>query len=204
MYQQKGRRTNFTEVPLSKVKSIIKEARGLQFPWNAIPEPTQSWLKAMAGAINTQPEFILLGALTVTSCLMGPECKVKIRPRHVEPCNIFTACLCEPGTGKTQAYKIAVETPLQDIPSKILVHDYTSKGLFEHLKTREGMVRTSIYTSAGKSAKAHCKTDFPSSLCSKCNGNAIRHTKKPYLNMSSFFIYNRRATAGCNFLLKVQ
>ena len=144
MYQQKGRRTNFSEVPLSKVKSIIKEARGIQFPWDAIPEPTQSWLQAMAGAINTQPEFILLGALTVTSCLMGPECKVQIRSRHAEPCNIFTACLCEPGTEKTQAYKVAVETPLQYIPSKILVHDYTSKGLFEHLKTREGMIRTSL------------------------------------------------------------
>ena len=68
MYQQKGRRTNFSEVPLSKMKSIIKEARGIQFPWDAIPEPTQSWLQAMAGAINTQPKFILLGALTVTSC----------------------------------------------------------------------------------------------------------------------------------------
>lgn len=148
MYQQKGRRNNFVEVPVSKVKSIIKEAREIHFPWDAIPEPTQSWLQAMAGAINTQPEFILLGALTVTSCLMGSECKVEICPRHLEPCNIFTACLCEPGTGKTQAYKVAVETPLQHIPSKILVHDYTSKGLFEHLKTREGMVSNSIYTSA--------------------------------------------------------
>lgn len=139
MYQQKGRGKYFQqEIPISKVKEIIKEARGIPFPWNAIPQPTRSWIEAMAGAINTQPEFILLGALTVTSCLMGPDCKFQVRARHEEPCNIFTACLCEPGTGKTQAYKIAVEIPIQRISAKILVHDYTPKGLFEHLKTRQG------------------------------------------------------------------
>ena len=87
-------------------------------------------------AINIQPEFLLLKALTITSCLMGPECIFEIRERHQEPCNIFTICLCEPGTGKTQAYKVSVEDPLGALPVKILVHDYMQKGLFEHLSTR--------------------------------------------------------------------
>ena len=36
------------------------------------------------------------------------------------------------------AYKIAIEDPLDGLPIEILVHDYTSKGLFKHLKSREG------------------------------------------------------------------
>ena len=69
---------------------------------------------------------------------MGPECTFTVRDRHQEQCNLFTLCLCEPGKGKTQAYKIAVESPLQKIPSPILIHHYTAKGLFDHLKTRDG------------------------------------------------------------------
>lgn len=139
MYQQKGRGKVFQpDVPISSVKEIIKEARSIPFPWDAIPDPVRPWIEAMAGSINTQPEFLLLGALTVTSCLMGPDCVFEVRQRHQEPCNIFTACLCEPGTGKTQAYKVAIEAPIQSLPTKVLVHDYTSKGLFEHLKTRGG------------------------------------------------------------------
>ena len=91
------------------------------------------------GSCDKHPAgFLLLGALTVTSCLMGPDCLFEVHQHHQEPCNIFTACLCEAGTGKTQAYKVAVEDPIQSLPTKDLVHDYTSKGLFEHLKTRGG------------------------------------------------------------------
>ena len=89
------------------------------------------------GSCDKHPAgFLLLGALTVTSCLMGPDCLFEVHQHHQEPCNIFTACLCEAGTGKTQAYKVAVEDPIQSLPTKDLVHDYTSKGLIEHLKTR--------------------------------------------------------------------
>lgn len=138
MYQQKGRNRFQPDVPLRNIKEIIRNGRAISFPWDAIPDPVRSWLQAMAGAINTQAEFLFLGAITVTSCLMGPECKFEVRQRHQEPCNLFTLCLCEPGTGKTQAYKIAVEDPLEDLPEKLLVHDYTTKGIFEHLKSRDG------------------------------------------------------------------
>ena len=126
------------EIPTSKVKQIIREARQIPFPWNAVADSMRKWIEAMARAVNTQPEFLLLEALTVTSCLMGPETVFEIRGRHQEPCNIFTICLCEPGTGKTQAYKVSVEDPLGTLPVKVLVHDYTQKGLFEHLSTRGG------------------------------------------------------------------
>ena len=138
MYQQKGRNRFQPEISIEEIKKIIKEARDIKFPWDAIPKLVREWLQAMAGSVNTQPEFLLLGSLTVTSCLMGPDCVFKVRDRHKEPCNIYTVCLCEPGTGKTQAYKLAIESPLESIPTELLVHDYTTKGLFEHLASRGG------------------------------------------------------------------
>lgn len=138
MYQQKGRNRFQPEISIDEIKEIVKEARAIPFPWNAMPYQVRTWLEAMAGSVNTQPEFLLLGSLTVTSCLIGPNCVFEIRPRHKEPCNIYTVCLCEPGTGKTQAYKLAVEVPLDALTTKVLVHDYTMKGLFEHLSSRGG------------------------------------------------------------------
>ena len=139
MYQHKGRNKTFQQdLPISSVKQVIKEARGVGFPWDSIFPTIKTWLEAMAGSVNTQPEFLLLASLSVTSCLMGPNSVFHVRERRKEPCNIFTICLCEPGTGKTQAYKIAVEDPLDGLSVEVLVHDYTSKGLFEHLKSREG------------------------------------------------------------------
>lgn len=138
MYQQKGRNRFQPDVAIEDIKEIIREARAISFPWDAVPHLIRQWLEAMAGSVNTQPEFVLLGSLTVTSCLMGPNSVFEIRQRHKEPCNIYTVCLCEPGTGKTQAYKIAIENPLEVLSTKVLVHDYTMKGLFEHLKSRGG------------------------------------------------------------------
>ena len=134
----RGRNSFGNELPIGKIKNIIRDAKSVTFPWDAIPTPIKPWLKAMGGAINTQPEFLLIGALTVTSCLMGPECVFQVRERHLEQCNLFTLCLCEPGTGKTQANKVAVETPLKGIPTPVIMHEYTAKGLFDHLQTRGG------------------------------------------------------------------
>lgn len=139
MYQHKGKNKSIQQdVPMTNVKQVIKEARNVVFPWKSISPSVKTWMEAMAKSVNTQPEFLFVAALSVTSCLMGPNCVFHVRERHQEPCNIFTMCLCEPGTGKTQAYKIAIEDPLDELPVEILVHDYTSKGLFEHLKSREG------------------------------------------------------------------
>jgi hypothetical protein len=51
MYQQKGRSRFQPDVPIQNIKQIIKNGR-------AIPDPVRSWFQAMAGAINTQPEFL--------------------------------------------------------------------------------------------------------------------------------------------------
>ena len=89
MYQQKGRSRFQPDVPLRNIKEIIKNGCAFAFPWDAIPDPMRSWFQAMAGAINTQPEFLFLGAITVTSCLLGPDCKFEVRQRHQETSNYY-------------------------------------------------------------------------------------------------------------------
>ena len=137
IHKQRGKSAG-PKLSESKIRDIIKEARSIQFPWNAIPEPIESWFKAMGGAINTQPEFLMVGALTVVSCLLGTETVFHVREGHEEPWNLFTLCLCKPGTGKTQAYKVAVESPLSSIEPPILIHEYTIMGLFDHLESSNG------------------------------------------------------------------
>ena len=135
--KQRGRSVS-PALPEMKIREIIKEARSVTFPWNAVPEPTGPWMKALGGAINTQPEFLMVSALTAVSCLLGTDTVFFVRERHEESCNLFTLCLCEPGTGKTQAYKVAVESPLRSIEPPIIIHDYTMKGLLDHLESSEG------------------------------------------------------------------
>jgi hypothetical protein len=64
MYQQKGRNRFQPDVAIEDIKEIIREA--ISFPWDAVPHLVRQWLEAMAGSVNTQPEFVLLGSLTVT------------------------------------------------------------------------------------------------------------------------------------------
>ena len=93
MYQQKGRSRFQLDVPSRNVKEIIKNGLAIPFPCDAIPDPVRSWFQAMAGSINIQPEFLFMGAITVTSCLMGPDCRLEIRQRHQKSCKLFTPCL---------------------------------------------------------------------------------------------------------------
>ena len=78
MYQQNGRSQFQPEVWLQNVKEIIKNGRAIPFRWDAIPDPVRSWFQAMAGAINTQPEFLFLGAITFTLCLIEPNASLKV------------------------------------------------------------------------------------------------------------------------------
>jgi hypothetical protein len=47
-------------------------------------------------------------------------------------------CLSEPGAGKSQAYEICVEAPLRKLKLPVVVHDFTRKGLFQHLVAHKG------------------------------------------------------------------
>ena len=53
----------------------------------------------------------------------------------------FVACLGEPGAGKSQVFEISVEAPLKKLPDlakSMVVHNFTQKGLFQHLVAHKG------------------------------------------------------------------
>ena len=60
MHAQAKGRHSYGEIPVWRMKEVIQEAKAIAFPWDAIPSPIKEWLKAMGGAINTQPEFLLI------------------------------------------------------------------------------------------------------------------------------------------------
>ncbi|XP_028418679.1 uncharacterized protein LOC114544164 [Dendronephthya gigantea] len=124
-----------------QLANAIKMARAIKFPLEVFPEPITEWLMALAFSVNTRPEFILIAAISVVSTLMGPKTKLKIRNRYREPCNLFTVCLSEPGAGKSQAFEIAVESPIRALKEpahSMVIHDFTRKGLFQHLVSHDG------------------------------------------------------------------
>ena len=125
----------------SQLLECIKLARSIPFPIDLFPEPIVEWLMALAFSVNTRPEFILIAAVSVVSTLMGPATKIRIRNRYTEPCNLYTVCLSEPGAGKSQAFEIAVERPIRSLKEpahSLIVHDFTRKGLFQHLVSHQG------------------------------------------------------------------
>lgn len=116
-------------------------ARDIAFPLEAFPEPVVEWFMAVALSVNTRPEFVLIAAISVVSTLMGPKTKLEIREQYQEPCNLYSVCLSEPGAGKSQAFQIAVQRPLRHLKEpahSMVVHDFTRKGLFQHLVSHEG------------------------------------------------------------------
>ena len=133
----------FNTVPVtdSQMVCCLKQARKIPFPLEVFPEKFVRWISALAFSINTKPEFILLSVMSVISTLLGPKTEIKIRSRYHESCNLFLVCLSEPGAGKSQAFEVTVEEPLKQLKppaNSIVVHDFTRKGLFQHLVAHEG------------------------------------------------------------------
>ena len=133
----------FNTVPVSDTQMVysLKKARKIPFPLQAFPETFVRWISALAFSINMKPEFILLSVMSVISTLVGPKTKIKIRDRYHESCNLFLVCLSKSGAGKSQAFEVTVEEPLKQLKSpasSIVVHDFTRKGLFQHLVAHEG------------------------------------------------------------------
>jgi hypothetical protein len=72
---------------------------------------------------------------------MRQNTKLRIRNRYVELFSLFTACLSEPGAGKSKAFEICVEALLRQLeePTKsVVVHNFSRKGLFQHLVAHKG------------------------------------------------------------------
>ena len=106
-----------------------------------MPKKVCNWFETFAKAHNTSPEYLLVGSLVTTAALMGPKCIVKVRDTYTELTNLFAICVGFPGSGKSQAYRMAVREPLDALKSALstmLVDDYTKRGLFRHLQSHEG------------------------------------------------------------------
>ena len=156
MYTCRPNSTNMATLPAAKrlrlssspnfsqgeVGKIVLEAQSIPFPWvDAVPEAIHKWFEAFGKSHNTAPEYAFIGALVSTAAIMGPKCFVKVRETYQEPTNLFAICIGFPGSGKSQAYRMMVQDPLQALPgplSSMLVDDYTKKGLFRHLQSHEG------------------------------------------------------------------
>ena len=131
----------FVSTTEEQIRKSVKLARAIPFPQDEFPEPVMHWLMALSFSVNTRPEFILIAAISVVSTLMGPKTKLRIRDRYSEPCNLYTVCLSEPGAGKSQAFEVAVESPIKSLKEpahSVVVQDFTRKGLFQHLVSHEG------------------------------------------------------------------
>jgi hypothetical protein len=77
-----------------------------------MPQKIADWFNTVAKAHNTLPEFMFVTALSTTAALMGPRSQISVRETYSEPSNLFTVCLGQPGSGKSQAFRLAILDPL--------------------------------------------------------------------------------------------
>lgn len=71
----KRKQFHYSAVGPSKAvqRQVIRDARSIQFPWASFPENVSDWFTTLANSINTKSEFLFLGAMSMTSVLMGPK-----------------------------------------------------------------------------------------------------------------------------------
>ena len=120
------KRARFTQhPPISEVlaREILRSAEDIPFPWEeSMPEKISQWFTIVARAHNTLPEFVFVTALSTTACLMGPNAAISVRDEYSEPINMFTVCMGPPGCGKSQAFRLSVLDPLNDLGKSIMLH----------------------------------------------------------------------------------
>lgn len=92
-------------------KKILRSAQDISFPWvESMPEKISTWFNILARAHNTLPEFIFVSSLSTTACLMGPNTSISVREQYSEPTNMFTVCMGPPGCGKSQAFRLSIDS----------------------------------------------------------------------------------------------
>ena len=94
----------------------LKAAEEVPFPWKeSMPRNISEWFNIVAKAHNTLPDFMFVTALSATACLMGPSTMISVRDTYSEPTNMFTVSMGPPGCGKSQAFRLAILDPLNNI-----------------------------------------------------------------------------------------
>ena len=105
--------SHLSSVSDSDAWKILRFAQEQPFPWQqCMPQKIADWFNTVAKAHNTPPEFMFVTALSTTAALMGPQSQMSVRETYSEPSNLFTVCLGPPGSGKSQAFRLAIIDPL--------------------------------------------------------------------------------------------
>ena len=114
---------------------LFLEASDISMPLKEImPVEVSKWMETLADSYNTKFEFVFNAAMAVTSCIVGPDVFVEVRRTYREPLNLFILNVAYPGSGKSQAYRLAVADALPHNLRDILVDEYTKRGLVAHLE----------------------------------------------------------------------
>lgn len=123
---------------------IVKELHSVELPWDEVlPGYLVEWLDVFSSAHNVVKEIMLPAILTAVSGLMAPKTRLQISAIEEEPVNLFTIVLAPPGAGKSAALHAGIENPIigleESTDRPILVEDLTRNGVFNHLKSTEGL-----------------------------------------------------------------
>ena len=121
---KRARFTQYSPISDALAREMLRSAQDVPFPWvQCMPEKISNWFTIVARARNTLPEFMFITALSTTACLMGTDAMISVRDEYAEPTNMFTVCMGPPGCGKSQAFRLSVLDPLNDL-SKSYVFYY--------------------------------------------------------------------------------
>ena len=68
-----------------------------------MPKLIADWFKTYAKSHNTPPpEFVFVGAVVTTACIMGADASIEVRATYKEPVNLYALCIGFPGCGSIQ------------------------------------------------------------------------------------------------------
>ena len=82
------------------------------FPVHALPEPARSLVSQGADTLGCDPALVALPVLSTLAAAIGNSYVIEVRPGWDEVSVLWTAPVCESGTQKTPAQRLAV-SPLQ-------------------------------------------------------------------------------------------
>ena len=89
------------------------------FPTASLPGVIRHWSEAESEATQTPPDLAALLSLSVCGACLAKRVSISPRSGWIEPLNIFTAILLEPGNRKSAVFSDATR-PLREIESEMI------------------------------------------------------------------------------------
>lgn len=122
-----------TETNKGRHKNVLPDYK--PFPVEALPSVMRRLVEEGASALGCDPAFVALPALAVTASTIGMKRTIQLKRTWREPASIWSAVVCESGTLKTPAHRLAVG-PLFKIQQQRLAAYRTAKLAFEEAKSQ--------------------------------------------------------------------